>query len=249
MLQGGVCLYGREAYAHLPSYSILAEEWTSKGMTSKPNDPASQCEIDPIKPLAIGSVCSRPEPLKSGQALTSIFLALLAMLAGLLGTPQVCAGTVTWVGGSGAWEVPMNWSPQVVPGSGDAAVVNGNDTVTISVTGGQSVDTLVLDNPNATLRIHGGRFSPGVQFTVANGFENRGIIELDNDGSANGIILTVGSGTLTNALGGIIRVPESSTNGHRRLEATLDNRGTIEVGADLYLLGNVANSGTVHIPG
>ena len=52
--------------------------------------------------------------------------------------------------------------------------------------------------------------------------------------------------TLTNAVGGVLRVAEGSNVLHY-IDANLDNRGTFEVARNVNLTGSQTNSGTVSI--
>ena len=163
-------------------------------------------------------------------------------------TLSASAATITWTGGNGSWSDSTRWSPQAVPGVGDTAVIGGADVVVIRVDGTPSVSTLVLENPNATLRLAGSGQTGQAVLTVANGFVNEGIIELGSEVGPYHAQLTVTSGTLTNAVGGVLRAVEG-TLGPRILDAHLDNRGTLVVFQDLTLSRNVSNGGTVELPG
>jgi hypothetical protein len=79
-----------------------------------------------------------------------------------------------------------------------------------------------------TLRLLGRNTSAHATLTVPNGFENAGIIELTSEDSNWGTTLTVASGTLTNLVGGVIRILEG-TAGFRTLSLELDNRGTLQI--------------------
>ncbi len=139
----------------------------------------------------------------------------------------------------------MNWSPQFVPGAGDTAVIGGNAADTIRVDGVQSIGSIQLNNPNATLRLLPSGSTGQAVLTVANGFVNAGIIELSSEVGTYVARLTVTSGTLTNATGGLIRVLEG-TGGTRTLNANLDNRGKIfvETGVSLIMNGAMHNRST-----
>ncbi|MBL9168945.1 MAG: hypothetical protein JNN07_14490, partial [Verrucomicrobiales bacterium] len=124
------------------------------------------------------------------------------------GTGIVSADVITWNNaGGGEWDVPTNWSPQQVPGANDRVVVDGTASFTIQMAGSQSVSELVMDNPNATLRMVANSTVGHGMLTVANPFENHGTIELTSvDGEAWGAFLTVTTGTLLNAADGVLRV-------------------------------------------
>lgn len=168
----------------------------------------------------------------------------------LLATP-VSAITITWTNTAGGdWGGATNWSPQQVPAASDVAVINGTAAFTITATGSRFVSGVVLDNPNATLRLLGQGGSGTATFTVANGFENHGTIELTTQSGASwAATLSVNSGTLTNAATGVIRTLPGA-GGNRTLGLQLDNRGTlnIERSTDLILFGGRHRfAGTVNL--
>ncbi|MBN8246384.1 MAG: hypothetical protein J0L84_02955, partial [Verrucomicrobia bacterium] len=162
-------------------------------------------------------------------------------------SPFIHAAIFTWDGGGeGLWEDPTRWLPQQVPGENDTAVIGGREDTVIRVDGGRSVQTLVLSNPNATLLLQGSVNHGQAILNVAHGFVNEGTIELSSEISSYEARLTVSGGALTNAPGGVIRISEG-TGGPRQLNASLDNRGLLEVSRDLTFNGTVANHGTVHL--
>ncbi len=172
-------------------------------------------------------------------------VAVLLMVLALAG--PVSAATLTWTNTAGGdWASATNWSPNAIPGSGDTAVINASGTYAVRVDGSRTVGTVVMANPNAILLLKGSGSTGQALLTVANGFVNEGTIELSSEGGGFEARLTVSSGTLTNATGGVLRAVEGN-GGPRTLTANLDNRGTLEVARDLTLNGNVANSGTVNL--
>ena len=112
------------------------------------------------------------KPTSSSRHIAATLLFLTLALAG-----PASAATMTWSGGNGIWIDPMNWSPQSVPGAGDTAVIVGTGTETIRLDGDQSVGTLILENPNATLLVQPSNQTGQALLTVANGFVNEGTIE------------------------------------------------------------------------
>ena len=175
-------------------------------------------------------------------------IAAALLLMALAHSGPVSAATITWTNSAGGdWATAGNWSPQQVPGAGDSAIISGTAALSIRVDGDQSVGTLSLVNPNAILLLKGSQFTSQALLTVASGFVNQGIIELSSEDAGYESRLTVTTGTLTNAVGGVIRAVEGA-GGPRNLNSNLDNRGTLAVERDLTLNGNVANSGTVQLP-
>jgi RTX calcium-binding nonapeptide repeat (4 copies) len=103
----------------------------------------------------------------------------------------------------------------------------------------------------STLRMEGaGSFGTG-SLTVANGFTNNGLIELTNSASFQDALLIV-NGTLTNAAGHVIDILAGVGGSSGTLRASLDNQGTLNVGAPLTMDKNGAvdtNSGTINVSG
>jgi hypothetical protein len=65
---------------------------------------------------------------------TNRFLRYRAILVLMLAASTVAAGTVSWVGGSGDWDAPGNWSSGILPGQDDDVLIDlpGNLTITHS---------------------------------------------------------------------------------------------------------------------
>ena len=160
--------------------------------------------------------------LRSARIGVFVFLVLLALPASAI--------TITWTNTAGGdWAAATNWSPNQVPVAADVAVINGSATYAIVVTGNRSVSGLVMDNPNATLRLLGQGGSGVSTLTVANGFENHGTIELTNQNSTSwAATLNVTAGALTNMASGTIRTFVGA-GGNRTLGLELDNRGTLDI--------------------
>jgi hypothetical protein len=108
----------------------------------------------------------------------------------------------------------------------------------------------------STLRVEGSNNSNPNQgyLIVANGFTNNGTVELTDVAAGYGARLDVTSGTLVNAAGHVIN-SLAGASGPRSLNAELDNRGTLTVGASSYALSisraDAAhqNSGTLDVSG
>ena len=62
---------------------------------------------------------------------------------------------VSWIDGTGTWNTGADWSTGAVPASTDDVLIaaGGNYTVTLSGTVAQSVNTLIIDAPGATLNL------------------------------------------------------------------------------------------------
>src|SRR5260221_12357508 len=97
---------------------------------------------------------SGPEPSSRGN-LRSIMKnklrALFIVLCLLLICSVTRASTITWTNAaSGNWNLAANWSPNQVPGGGDAAVFSTPGTYTVSVTDTESISNLVLGAASGT---------------------------------------------------------------------------------------------------
>src|ERR1019366_2732284 len=77
----------------------------------------------------------------------------------------VNAADLVWAGGSGNWNVAVNWNPQQVPGAADNAFITTNGTYTVTVPqnipttvasltvgGASGTQTLALDKTTLTLK-------------------------------------------------------------------------------------------------
>src|SRR5262249_39842934 len=93
-----------------------------------------------------------------------------------------------------------------------------------------------FDNQSgATVQVLGDGTISGAQLTVAQGFTNHGLIELNSVVNSQGAVLNVSAGSLVNAPGALINVLAGSGNGGRTLAAQLDNQGTLNVATTLNM--------------
>jgi hypothetical protein len=99
---------------------------------------------------------------------------------------------------------------------------------TLLVNGTSTFNGVLSTGDTSLIQVQGnGTYSTGTM-NVANGFTNRGVIELSDIVSSYGATLNVTSGTLTNAPGATITAL-TGTNGPRTLGAALDNQGALVV--------------------
>ena len=127
--------------------------------------------------------------------------------------------TNRWIGLSGDWSNPSDWSAGAVPGPSDEAVIAAAGSYTVTVTASESVGSIVLNDPGAILDIQP---SPPFQ-TVA----------LDVSGS-----VVIQSGTL-----------EIQGEGYHLGGGTLAIGGSLDVqsGATLFLDGGTIEGGSLII--
>jgi len=189
----------------------------------------------------------------------------LACAALLINAPA-SAVTVSWVDGTGFWDIVANWSPSQLPSSGDDVVINvaGQQTIThrtgstqirsiantgddiVTVTNGSTLNVqgTGTSTNTGTLRAAGGgsllRFTAG---TLANA---GGILDARDGGVVALAQTTVVGGTLTTSNGGVIRALAGSYG-------TLDSvtlNGTYLVGegssnSSSYLRNSLVNNGVL----
>ncbi len=150
---------------------------------------------------------------------------------------------VFWVGASGDWSAPTNWSTGLVPGPGDEVVIDANAGLTISITSPQSVDSIAMTG-NDHLAIAGGsltltqasdindlQMSAGT-FTSSLLSTLTGTCSLSGDATWQGLFRN--DATLT------------MTDDPNLTDVTLNNTGTVlEAGARLDLSGNVTINNTL----
>ncbi|GEM_PF-3901780 len=104
----------------------------------------------------------------------------------------------------------------------------------------------------ATLRVEGNPSGDGTTLTIANGFVNKGVIEIRHGFSYRNAILNVTNGTLVNAAGATIQSLEGDGSGTVYLNAQLDNQGTLSASIPLEINKASAahsNSGTINVSG
>ncbi|MDZ7617285.1 MAG: LamG-like jellyroll fold domain-containing protein, partial [Patescibacteria group bacterium] len=79
--------------------------------------------------------------------------------------------TYTWTGGTGVWNLPSNWDPSGVPGSGEVAAIGAGGIATISDT--RSVGHVTVAG-GASLRLQGGVTVTGKNLSLVGGTSIRG---------------------------------------------------------------------------
>jgi hypothetical protein len=115
-------------------------------------------------------ICTMIKPVFAGQAFLSRhqyavrrigdFLILrqgcrhmkhwILFLAVALATSEVHAFTRVWSNNSGGgWQVATNWTPPIVPGAGDVAVVTNLGTYSVQVTNNVTLDALFIGGPGS----------------------------------------------------------------------------------------------------
>lgn len=160
-----------------------------------------------------------------------------------------------------ALDVPLNAS--TVNGEGSLVLGTGrnvlwrNSTInvpvllegTLDVRGSTAVNAALSTTASAVLRVTGEGFASSAHLTVANGFTNNGIIDLDYTNTDGGqtTALTVSAGTLVNAAGAQLRSTGTSPSALRSLNASLDNQGSITIDAltAFNLRGTNVNAGSI----
>ena len=139
---------------------------------------------------------------------------------------NVKAQTVTWIGGTGNWNVPANWDLNFIPGSGNDVIIPTGSNVSINTAA--NVRSITV-NGNAMINI-----SAGLTFTNASTFGSN----VTSTWTANGLN---GGGTLTNL--GTMNL-SSTSNKSLGTGTTLNNGGTINLSGtgNLYLTNSTINN-------
>ncbi|MCE9608942.1 MAG: autotransporter-associated beta strand repeat-containing protein [Chthoniobacter sp.] len=96
----------------------------------------------------------------------------------LIGSPSSWAASTSWTGGGldALWSNTANWSASPVPGTGDTATFNaavGAGGAVIDLGGGVTINTVLFDNPSATL----------AAYTIGSGTVNSQTLTLNNGGA------------------------------------------------------------------
>ena len=127
---------------------------------------------------------------------TSVLLPALLIAMAVLVVYQSKAATVSWIGGSGDWNTPTNWSSGALPGPDDDVVIDrpGDSTVTHSsgahtVKSVQSQEGFVLSGGSLTVS---GTIQVNNTFTLSGGTLAHATVLK----SANGEVITANGSTL-----------------------------------------------------
>ncbi|MDB5394773.1 MAG: uncharacterized protein JWM91_2279 [Rhodospirillales bacterium] len=135
--------------------------------------------------------------------------------------------TFTWVGGSSTnWADPANWTPTGYPSAaGDTALIDNAGTYTVSVADGEidTIDSLTLDAPGATLSVNGTLAFGGANTASI----NAGTLALGSTGSITGFP------DVTVAAGATLDVSNSAN----QVLGSLSGAGLVLVGSQLLVIG------------
>jgi len=146
------------------------------------------------------------------------------------------SATIQWTNTAGGlWNVPQNWSPNVVPTSPDTAVItnDGNYTVTLNASPTLSALTLGGQSGTQTLSLTFGSLNVTNGLTVApagNFSMGGGVLTAGGSGMLLQGSMTWSNGTLANATvlnvatNGTLTMPGSNT---KMLSGTIHNHGTM----------------------
>ena len=127
--------------------------------------------------------------------------------------------TDRWLGSSGDWSTPANWSTDAVPGPSDEAVIAAPGSYTVTVSTSESVGSVLLNDAGAVLDIQSSDIQPSGTLAVSGPVMVR-----------SGTLKIVGPGFNTFDEGGILT-----------LGASLD----IKSGGILFLDGGTIEGGTL----
>ncbi|HEY1378789.1 MAG TPA: RHS repeat-associated core domain-containing protein [Gemmataceae bacterium] len=190
-----------------------------------------------------GSVTVRSVASAAALRITAGTFALGAATSQVDAGLTVAGGTLRLTGSTlnGAGTLTNSAATELVNGTLNVALDNRG---TLLSQGNSTLNGVVGTAPGSLLR------ADRSHLTVAQGFTNQGTLELTGDGGFSSQ-LTVSSGTLLNAAGGMIRTVTTSGVLHI-VEASLDNRGALQVQSRLTLnkpSAVYANSGTISVTG
>ncbi len=181
----------------------------------------------------------------SAGSLLPVFRSLTALLVALLPVLAARADTITWTGsGDGtSWNDPANWSGNAVPGAEDDVLITNDGTYTVVLNVHATINSLTLGGESGTQTLRTG--SATLTMNAASTIGASGAVEwtggtieggpLTNEGlmtlTGTATSMTLGAGTLVNT--GTLRW--ISGNLYLATGATLDNRATVDLAADVDL--------------
>ncbi|MEX2140377.1 MAG: putative Ig domain-containing protein, partial [Pirellulales bacterium] len=155
------------------------------------------------------------------------------------GTASLTLSSLT-LGGTGT--VTNDATVNLAVSTVNTALNNQGTLLVLPGVAGSTINGALSTEDMSTVRVEGNASVGPATLTVANGFTNNGTIELTSiNGALHGATLNVSSGTLIN-VGEIESAP--GTGGARRLNAQLDNRGTLAVLQSLDMNNNTGRTFT-----
>ncbi len=99
---------------------------------------------------------------------TGMVPGLIVAAAGLVASVGTAHGQMSWIGGSGVWSNPFNWSPNNVPdNSGETATISAAGGYTVLLDGNFTIGGLTMTNPTGVLNTASGTLL-GLTGTLAN---------------------------------------------------------------------------------
>jgi len=183
--------------------------------------------------------CSLSGDLSAGQVITADTNSVGAPATLTAANGFTSAGTFNYDGGTIIGTPVLTYSNLNI-GPGGTAPATFRMHGACSLTGDPSAGQVITADTNSV--------GAPATLTAANGFTSAGTIELTSGVAAN-TYLSVTSGTLTNAAGGLIDSLEGM-GGRRYIGAHLDNNGLIRIDAATFFnksSGQYANAGTIRL--
>jgi hypothetical protein len=114
-----------------------------------------------------------------------------ALVLGLSAVPLKAQTTSTWLGGSGNWSNPLNWSDGVPNGSFNAVIDQGTTPQTVTLNMNATVNDLTVGGPFESNLLD---VAPGDSLTISGVFSNYSTVQVESNSS-----LTLESyGSMTN---------------------------------------------------
>lgn len=112
--------------------------------------------------------------------------------------------TDTWIGGTGDWDIPTNWSANAKPGALDGAVFSGSAAATLTNVEFENVASLLLSASTAAVNIQGELTVGGAHLNgVTNAIDvSAGSLTVNAGGLIAGQFVTEASGTIHVTHGG-----------------------------------------------
>ena len=171
----------------------------------------------------------------------------LVLAAGLAGSREAFAQTRTWVGASGAWSVPSNWSSSDVPDTAsESAALGGASSYTVNTGGSFNIGALLLSNSLASLLI-----DTGTSLGLSVDSTNNGTITVNPTGVNSSTSLAINALALTmSGTGSIVLNANAASTGSAYIYfnsganvLTLGAGQTLRGSGDVY--PQVVNNGTI----
>ncbi len=207
--------------------------------------------------VPVGSLSAGNKVVATATAFSNAACSTVSEGTSELSPGVVVSGDVHWIAGNGAWENGANWDTGFIPAPGDTAIIDAGGTYTVTLSSGQTVNSLIIGNGvsgQQTLQLVTGPLTLTSNSSIA----STGVLDINHTIQGAGLLVNNGqifwnAGSVANA--GVVNATTGpamtiGTSGAKALNgATLTNNSvatTFWSGGNISFIsgGGISNAGT-----